>query len=82
MTQVISVRMRSEKLAALDRRAADEGLNRSRYLLRLVEEDLARPKRAAKRCFASTQLLGKFHSLGSTNAQVRSALKARHEKDR
>lgn len=36
MTEAVSLRMPSSKLAAVDRRAADSGLDRSKYLLRLV----------------------------------------------
>jgi hypothetical protein len=82
MTHVISLRMPPAKLAALDRRAADSGLDRTKYLLRLLEEDLARPRPEMKRRFASVHLLGKFDSKGSSNAQVRMALKVRCDKDR
>jgi hypothetical protein len=82
MTNVVSLRMRPEKVAAIDRRAADSGLNRTKYLLRLVEEDLARPTPTARRRFASRHLLGQFRSQGSTNAQVRAAVKMQHEEDR
>jgi hypothetical protein len=82
MTEVISVRMEPEKLSKLDRRAADSGLDRSKYLMRLVEADLAQPLGKSKRRFASGHLLGKFRSTGSSNAKIRAALKARVEKDR
>jgi hypothetical protein len=82
MTNVVSLRVPSDKLTALDRRAADAGLDRTKYLLKLVEEDLARPVRVSRRRFASTHLLGKFRSQGSSNVQVRSALKALNEKNR
>ena len=74
--------MPSAKLADLDRRAADSGLDRTKYLLRLLEEDLARPTPKSKRRFASLHLLGKFNSKGSSNSQVRAALKAYGEEDR
>ena len=41
MTQVISLRVPSGKVAAIDRRALDAGLDRTKYLLRIVDEDLA-----------------------------------------
>jgi hypothetical protein len=82
MTRVVSLRMPLEKVAALDRRAADSGLDRTGYLLRLVEEDLLRPAPKSRRRFASAHLLGKFVSQGSTNAAVRAALKAHAQKDR
>lgn len=82
MTEVVSLRMPSEKVAAVDRRAADSGLDRSKYLLRRVEQDLARPAPKSKRRFASAHLLGKYRSAGSSNAAVRAAMKAHVEKDR
>lgn len=74
--------MPAQKVAAIDRRAADSGLDRTQYLLRLVDQELARPASASRRRFASVHLLGRFRSRGSSNAQVRSALKAHREKDR
>ena len=62
------------KVAAVDRRAADAGLDRTGYILRLVEQDLARQAPKGRRRFASAHLLGKFHSTGSANSQVRAAL--------
>jgi len=82
MTEVVSLRMPSGKVAAIDRRAADSGLDRSKYLLRLVEQDLARPMPKSRRRFASVHLLGKFRSHGSSNAAIRAAMKAHIEKDR
>ena len=70
------------KVAAIDRRATDSGLDRTKYILRLVEKDLAQPMPKSKRRFASAHLLGKFQSKGSSNAQVRAALKAQCEEDR
>jgi hypothetical protein len=74
--------MPPQKVAAIDRRAANSGLDRTKYLLRLVDEDLARPVAGSKRRFASAHLLGKFRSKGSSNKAVRAALKARSETDR
>jgi hypothetical protein len=74
MTHVVSVRMPLRKVAAVDRRAADAGLDRTGYILRLVEQDLARRPTKGRRRFASTHLFGKFSGSGSTNAQVRAAL--------
>ena len=82
MTQVISLRVPPGKVAAIDRRAADAGLDRTNYLLRLVDEDLTRPAPKSRRRFASLRLLGKFRSRGSSNAAVRAALKSQGEKDR
>ena len=82
MTNVVSLRMPPKKVAAVDRRAADSGLDRTKYILRLVDQDLAKPAPKSKRRFASLHLLGKFQSQGSSNAQIRAALKARCEQDR
>ena len=82
MTRVVSLRMPLKKVAAIDRRAADSGLDRTKYLLRLVEEDLAQPTPKSKRRFASLHLLGKFRSHGSSNSQVRAVLKGHCEQDR
>jgi hypothetical protein len=82
MTQVISLRMPPKKVAAIDRRAVDSGLDRTKYILALVDRDLAQTPPKSKRRFASVHLLGKFRSQGSTNAQVRAALKAHSEEDR
>ena len=74
------MRVPVRKLAAMDRRAADIGLDRTGYLLRLVENDVASKSTTAKRrTFRSTHLLGRFKSSGSTNAKVRAALKAANE---
>jgi len=82
MTQVVSLRIPLKKVAAIDRRAVDSGLDRTKYILKLVDHDLAQPPRESKRRFASVKLLGKFRSHGSSNAQVRAALKAHGEEDR
>ncbi len=82
MTHVVSLRMPSEKVAAIDRRATDAGLSQTKYLLRLVDQDLARPAPRPKRRFASLHLLGRFRSRGSSNAQVRAALRAQGGEDR
>jgi hypothetical protein len=74
--------MPPDKVAAIDRRAADSGSDRTGYLLRLVDQDLACIAPKSKRRFASLHLLGRYHSQGSSNIQVRAALKAQSEKDR
>jgi len=74
--KAISLRMPPKTVAAIDRRAADSGVNRTRYILRLVDQDLAQRSPKSKRRFASIHLLGRFRSQGSSNAHVRAALKA------
>ena len=66
--------MTLRKVAEVDRRAADAGLDRTGYILRLLDRDLSRKGPKNRRRFASSHLLGKFRSAGSTNAQVRAAL--------
>jgi hypothetical protein len=82
MTQVVSIRVPSKKVAEIDRKAADIGLDRTNYILRLVNQDLQRPASKSKRRFASSHLLGRFRSKGSSNAQIRAALKIHLEKNR
>ncbi len=82
MTHVVSLRMPVKQVAALDQRAADSGLDRTKYLLRLVEQDLSRPASKSRRRFASAHLLGKFPAQGSRNAAARRALKAHAQEDR
>jgi hypothetical protein len=82
MTRVVSLRMPQKTVAEIDRRAADEGIARTMYLLKLVDADLARKSPKTKRRFASSHLLGKFFSKGSTNAQIRAALRSGSEKNR
>jgi hypothetical protein len=74
--------MPTDKVAAIDRRATDSGLDRTKYLLRLVDQNLAQPAPKSKRRFASLHLLGRFRSQGGSNAQVRAALKVQGDKDR
>jgi len=82
MTKVVSLRIPQQTIAEIDRRAADEGLDRTNYLLQLVKDGLCKRARAPKRRFVSTHLLGKFPSKGSTNAEIRAAMKKHIEKDR
>lgn len=83
MTRIISVRIPVRKLAEMDRRAANEGLDRTGYLLRLLERDTGQKTPAKGRRFKSRHLLGRFKSAGSTNAKIRVALKnAADEKNR
>ena len=49
--KAISLRMPPKTVAAIDRRAADSGVDRTRYILRLVDQDLAQRLRKSKRRF-------------------------------
>jgi hypothetical protein len=83
MTQVISLRIPVRKLAEVDRLAADAGLDRTGYLLKLLESAPAQVHARGQRPFKSKHLLGRFKSSGSSNAQIRAALKkTAHEKNR
>ena len=83
MTRIISVRIPVRKLAEMDRRAASAGLDRTGYLLRLLEIDTEQAPQAKRRAFKSKHLLGHFKSLGSTNPKARAALRnAADEKNR
>lgn len=79
MTNVLSVRLPSAKMARLDQRAARNGVDRSEFVRRLIEEELERPVPKSKhRKFASMDLCGRY-SIGSEsdNAAVRAALAKR-----
>jgi len=83
MTRIISLRIPVRKLAEVDRRAADAGLDRTSYLLRLLEVGPASDSKRGRRAFKSNHLLGRFKSSGSSNEKVRAALKnSAHEKNR
>jgi hypothetical protein len=83
MTRIVSLRIPVRKLAEVDRRAADAGLDRTGYLLRLLETDSASKPSGRRRSFKSKHLLGRFKSSGSSNEKVRAAMKkAAHEKNR
>jgi hypothetical protein len=83
MTRIVSLRIPVRKLAEVDRRAADAGLDRTGYLLRLLETAPSQAPLRKRRPFKSKHLLGRFKSSGSSNARVRAALKkAADEKNR
>jgi hypothetical protein len=83
MTRIVSLRIPVRKLAEVDRRAADAGLDRTGYLLRLLETGIARVPAQRRRQFKSKHLLGRFKSSGSSNDKVRAAMKnAADEKNR
>jgi hypothetical protein len=83
MTRIISLRIPVRKLAEMDRRAANAGLDRTSYLLRLIESGPKQEPLRKRRIFKSKHLFGRFKSSGSSNAKVRAALKnAAHEKNR
>jgi len=79
MTNVLSVRLPSGKMARLDQRAASSGLDRSEFVRRLIEQALEEPVAKNKgRRFASMDLCGHYSiGGGSDNAAVRAALAKR-----
>jgi hypothetical protein len=88
MTRPFSLRARPSLLAAIDARAARTGQNRTKYILSVVERDLAEEEKPGKHKFASHDLIGAF-STGTgpaTNENTRrliaQRLKERREKNR
>jgi predicted DNA-binding protein len=76
---ILTIRMAPQKLAKLDRRAAELGRDRSGYVRSLIEEDLKSQPRAGKYVFASKDLVGSV-STGikeGNNATVRKVVRAR-----
>lgn len=85
MTQVLSVRIRHDKLRALKERAEELGCNRSQYVMRLVERDLEEANARRARRFASEDLIGSVRSglVSGDNATVRAVIQQRlHAKNR
>jgi hypothetical protein len=87
MTRPFSLRARPSLIAAIDARAAQLGQDRTKYILSVVERDLAEEK-PRKHKFASHDLMGAFH-IGTgpaTNENTRriiaQRLKERSEKNR
>jgi len=60
MTKPFSVRARPSLIAAMDARAARLGQDRSKYVLTLVERDLATEGKTRRHKFASFDLIGAF----------------------
>lgn len=87
MTSVLSVRIKPAKLARVKARAVELGYaDNSKYVLALINDDMARPER--KHVFASADMIGAFNTgTGpATNANTRrlitEKLRAKHEKNR
>lgn len=80
--------MPPQKLAVLDRRAAELGQDRSGYVRSLIEQDLKSALRPRKHIFASEDLVGCVRTglSNGKNATVRQAIRqrlmARHAKNR
>ncbi len=88
MTKPFSVRARPSLISAIDGRAAQLGQDRTKYILTLVERDLAEAEKPGRHKFASDDLLGAFNTgTGpATNENTRRVmarrLKERREKNR
>jgi hypothetical protein len=85
---ILTIRMAPQKLAKLDRRAAELGRDRSGYIRSLIEEDLKSRPKTSKYVFASKDLVGCVSTGIETgdNATVRKVARervlARHAKNR
>jgi hypothetical protein len=79
MTRPFSLRARPSLIAAIDARAARTGQNRTKYILSVVERDLAEAEKPNKHKFASHDLMGSVRSgigLGD-NATIRKVIQQR-----
>jgi hypothetical protein len=83
MTEVLTVRIPPALLCKAEARAARLGLDRSKYVRSLIEEDLAGEKRKPKHKFASEDLIGSCQTsylpagTSATNARVREVMRRR-----
>jgi hypothetical protein len=79
MTRPFSVRARPSLISAMDVRAAQLGQDRSKYLLTLVERDLAEAKQPRKHKFASHDLIGAYSTgiKSGDNATIRKIIRRR-----
>ena len=89
MTQVLTVRVPPDLIARADRRAADLGLDRGKYVRSLIEQDvMTAAKQRSKRTFVSEDFIGSVplargpYTNRRVRAIVRERLAARREKDR
>jgi len=65
MTRILTVRLDAQLLAAAEARAARLGLDRTKYVRSLIEEDLAGKAASPVRKFASEDLAGMYEGTGS-----------------
>ena len=89
MTQVLTVRVPPDLIAKADRRAAELGLDRGKYVRSLIEQDVtATAKRRSKRTFVSEDFIGSVplargpYTNRRVRVIVRERLRANREKDR
>ena len=87
MTQVLTVRVPPALIAKADRRAAELGLDRGKYVRSLIEQDVTTTARS-KRTFVSEDFIGSVplargpYTNRRVRAMVRERLAANREKDR
>lgn len=88
MTGVLTLRLPPQKLAKVDRRAAELGQDRSGYIRSLIDEDLQTAGQPGKHVFASEDLVGcvntgiKSSSSARLRKIIRDRLTARYAKNR
>ena len=89
MTQVLTVRVPPDLIAKADRRAAELGLDRGKYVRSLIEQDVTTTAKArSKRKFVSKGFIGSVplargpYTNRRIRAIVRERLAANREKDR
>ncbi|PYI80140.1 MAG: hypothetical protein DME26_22160 [Verrucomicrobia bacterium] len=86
MSRILTVRIEAELLAKAEARASQLGMERARYVRNLIERDVENGSTAARRRFASEDLVGRFRLGGqsASNQQVREILRRRskHEAHR
>ena len=88
MTQVLTVRVPPDLIARADRRAAELGLDRGKYVRSLIEQDVTTARPRSKRTFVSEDFIGSVplargpYTNRRVRAIVRERLAARREKDR
>ena len=89
MTQVLTVRVPPDLIAKADRRAAELGLDRGKYVRSLIEQDVTTTaKQRSTRRFVSEDFIGSVPLARGpyTNRRVRSIVRERlganREKDR
>ena len=89
MTQVLTVRVPPDLIAKADRRAAELGLDRGKYVRSLIEQDVTTTiGQRSKRKFVSEDFIGSVplargpYTNRRVRAIVRERLAARREEDR
>lgn len=88
MTDVLTLRIPPQKLAKVDRRAAEMGQDRSGYIRSLIDEDLRTASKPSRHVFASEDLVGcvetgiKSSSNTHLRQVIRTRLAIRHGKNR